>query len=277
MTNVTGPSGSKWKLTRVELSMISLINVMQTVVLLPRSNVEATYSHTYARRNDVAAIATQLRRMPNASMVAIFRTTLGSLSTDLKYRPHIAMEVLDHLRQTNDLYKDIPLVYSEEFLRQAAAQDEVDAPTINIDDENLDAVPFVQQATSPPPDIFLHEDSETTSLIDQIEEIVREQQVNNQAASNAQPHVIISDQNNAEFVDAQSDIHFDQKAFPLLYPCGTRGGPNNPYTRSEGGAQFKMNDDYIQLRLRQGYTRDFQTNNSWIFYHYSQKMKKRIG
>jgi hypothetical protein len=265
--------------------MISLINVIQNIVILPRSNTEGIHGHTYAVVNDMASIATQLPRMPDASTIAILRTSGVVNPHDLTFRPHVVKAVLESYMETNDLYRDVQPVYNDAFRQQAEAGMTVAAPAIIVEEADLEGLRFTQGETAPvgtptaaavdtstpaasTPDILLFQENGAASLMEQVVEIAHNQQG---------PPVLNRDQSNSTFVDARDDPLFEQKAFPMLYPCGSRGGPNNPHDTEQGNKTYPLDISYIRRRLNQGHTRTYQRCNTWIFYHYSCLMKLRMG
>jgi hypothetical protein len=161
------------------------------------------------------------------------------------------------------LYQAVKLVYDTAFESQAQANATISAPSFELPAGALDNMPFPSSDEPAPPDVFQEEEQEIGSLVEQVEALVRNEQESN---------IITGDQAPIEFVSPYNDPHFDQKAFPDLYPCGSRGGPNNIHDKV-----FLLDSTYVKLRMNQGLHRSFQRHSAWMFYHYFELMKKRIG
>jgi hypothetical protein len=132
------------------------------------------------------------------------------LPRDWTYRPAVVKQVLRHYTLTNDLYQEVKLVFDADFESQAQENATINAPSFELPVGALDSMPFPSSDEPAPPDVFHDEEPEVGSLIEQVEALVRNEQESN---------VITGDQTPFEFVSPHNDPHFDQKAFPDLYPC----------------------------------------------------------
>lgn len=105
-------------LRTVELSMISLYNSI-TRLRLNSKGMSYKYFHGYASTytivNDITTVASCLPQLPTIHSFAILKYSNDVCDKELKYRPGVVKRALTWLKANNHLYKDVPMVYPNEW------------------------------------------------------------------------------------------------------------------------------------------------------------------
>jgi hypothetical protein len=94
------------RLTRVELSMVCLVNCIYTLSMLKKGSHWGSTATVFSVLNDVNAIASQLPRLPTLRDIALIRSAVDSTSPrDFLYSPHNVIQALLWLEENNFLWE----------------------------------------------------------------------------------------------------------------------------------------------------------------------------
>jgi hypothetical protein len=94
------------RLTRVELSMVCLVNCIYTLSMLKKGSHWGSTATVFSVLNDVNAIASQLPRLPTLKDIALIRSAVDSTSPrDFLYSPHNVIQALLWLEENNFLWE----------------------------------------------------------------------------------------------------------------------------------------------------------------------------
>lgn len=266
-------------LTRVEVSMITIINVCVTVTMLQGGGHWGSQGTVFSVLNDVAEVAEFLPLNPTPAQHAVIRTESTVIPRDYVYNPHRVLLALRWLEHNNHLYAGntatsvlVAQGHLDESWSGAGKDEDMEPEHISAESSDLigieekdRAVPAGEDghAVNPgaPPssmtDVFLQGGQDYANNLQQFRAIV----------DRAVPPVVTVRQYGEYTRDYDVD-YFLGKAFPLLYPYG-RGCPNNNAVKFDG--------QYISHVLHLGGGRAFQQSPSFIFYSYSWFMKAKSG
>jgi hypothetical protein len=94
------------RLTRVELSMVCLVNCIYTLSMLKRGSHWGSTATVFSVLNDVNAIASHLPRIPSLGDIALIRSAVDSTSPrDFLYSPNNVIQALLWLENNNPLWE----------------------------------------------------------------------------------------------------------------------------------------------------------------------------
>jgi hypothetical protein len=94
------------RLTRVELSMVCLVNCIYTLSMLKRGSHWGSTATVFSVLNDVNAIASHLPRIPSLGDIALIRSAVDSTSPrDFLYSPNNVIQALLWLEDNNPLWE----------------------------------------------------------------------------------------------------------------------------------------------------------------------------
>jgi hypothetical protein len=259
-------------LSIVDLSLISLINVITHLAMLPRGVHYRSSATVFSVVNNVSDIAATVPRTEDVRLFCTIIKPDGAISPKtLQYNPLRVREALEWLHQHNDLYNGvvrIPLHW-----QKCGVADDCEVPHISANNEDYEGIGGEDKEApagddghpvnpgAPDSDmanVLLHtnEQQDTRQLLSAI------------ASPRAVPSVVMIRQN-GEYVADYLTEHFMQKAFPHLYPYG-RGGPGD-------SLEVTFDHAYIANMLLLGNCRSFQRCPRFIFYSYTWLMRKKVG
>jgi hypothetical protein len=263
-------------LNQTELSLISIINVVTRLVMLPHgSHWSSCTGTTFSVMNDVTDLSTELPRAIRLGQTTVIIRTEGTRSPKVHTcNPRKVLAALYWLEENNPYYKGIIKLPSTGLHVDApwadgGADENIELPHIDATSEDYDGLEDSAPAgadghavnpgapASAGTDVFLHKQQSCDAR----------QQMIAIAQHNAGPAVVV--------VRARGQCAYDYevegfmcKAFPELYPYG-KGGPG------EAGVVF--NGIYIRNMLLLGGGREFQQCTRFIFYSYTWVMRRQVG
>ncbi len=95
------------RLTRVELSMVCLVNCIYTLSMLKKGSHWGSTATVFSVLNDVNAIASHLPRILSLKDIALIRSAVDSTSPrDFLYSPHNVIQALLWLENNNFLWEN---------------------------------------------------------------------------------------------------------------------------------------------------------------------------
>jgi hypothetical protein len=259
-------------LSIVDLSLISLINVITHLAMLPRGVHYRSSATVFSVVNNVSEIAAVVPRTDDVRQFCMIIKPDGAVSPKtLQYNPYRVRTALEWLDLHNDLYNGV--VQIPKHWRKSGAADDLEVPHISANDEDYEGIggdgkeapagddghPVNPGAPdSDTANVLLHspDPQDTRQLLSAI------------ACPRAAPSVVMIRQN-GEYVADYSTGHFMQKAFPHLYPYG-RGGPGD-------SPDVTFDHAYIANMLLLGNCRSFQRCPRFVFYSYTWLMRKKVG
>lgn len=258
-------------LSLVELSLISLINVVTKVSLVSNLNY-ANGGTMFSIINDVSTLVQSLPQRPTIDDFAFIRAHGGdATSRKHRYSPWKVFRALKWLELNNPLYLGKIQIPEGDTIWEDETSDE-SLPFLQVGADVLDGIDELNipagrdgHAVNPgaPPsdstDVLLMPSTATADISDQVRSILT------QGNSQIPP---VFNRLTGETVAMHSTDFFIQKAFPHLYPYG-RGGPE------AGGVVFDA--AYIKMVLSYGLGREFQQFPTFLFYCYRWLMHKGAG
>lgn len=270
-------------LTKVEVSLVTIINVCATVSMLKEGGHWGTQGTVFSVLNDVAEVASFLPINPTPALHAIIRRGTTASPKDYRYNPHKVIQALRWLEMNNELYHNkTALVIMEngdadpDWMGDGRDED-LEPPHIDASDEDFEGIEDKDKedpagvdghAVNPGApdssmtDVFLQNQPSMQSHAHQLQSVI---------SGAALPVVTVRQY--GVFVSDYNVEYFLAKAFPVLFPYG-KGCPTG-LKESEQLEPFSTS--YISHVLHLGGDRSFQKNSTFIFYCYSSVMRQKIG
>eukprot|EP01034_Spumella_vulgaris_P022621 gene22621-28758_t len=263
------------RLTRVELSMVSLVNCIYTLTMLKRGCHWGSTATVFSVLNDVNAIAEHLPRMPSLGDIALIRSSTDSTSPrEFLYSPHNVIRALMWLEDNNFLWENkFKLPEGDEWAVDhagCASREGLEIEHIPADEEDFEGLDADLNGSSGPDghavnpnappsnmtDVLLTGSQENVDILRHVEKIVSKKRSVMTRAS-------------GDYVRDYETERFLQLSFVNLFPYG-RGGP-------EPNGSFKVSASYLRHLLCLGCQREFQQSPNFIFYAYSWQMKNKAS
>ena len=247
-------------LTRLELSMLSLVNCITTITLRPPKpknqpggignplSYWASVKHkgkskVFSVVNDAPELMRQLPRMPTRDSFAIFVNKNCKAPEDMTFRPERVRAAFEWLKQHNHLYREAEFHVDamdacvEDVSASAAAGESVRSPpVVEVDEDEAKEIDQVltsassadAEHTASDSDIFLQVEDNPLSRIDHLRTMITGSDdtacVNTNAA--VPTPQMVRQQTTPAFVHPQNHPYFYEKAYPALFPYGV-GGPGD--------------------------------------------------
>lgn len=262
-------------LNPVEISMLALINVLNTVTMLPQRCHWASRATAFSVMNDVADIAETL---PRKADYFVIRTETSVSPSQTRCNPRKILAAMAWLQVNNPLYKDklqLPLLPDgsvDPVWSNGGVNVNMELPHITAVPEDYEDIEGSDVAAAgedghpvnpgaPPSDttnVLLGGAPANQSHAQQIAAIV-----------GLKKRTAVMTRKRGVYVPDYETESFLAQAFPQLFPYG-RGCPD-----IVGGITFDAS--YIQYTLQLGRYRSFQRCSSYIFYAYTWWIKQKVG
>jgi hypothetical protein len=127
------------RLTRVELSMVCLVNCIYTLSMLKKGSHWGSTATVFSVLNDVNAIASHLPRLPTLKDIALIRSAVDSTSPrDFLYSPHNVIEALSWLEENNFLWEGKFKRPEGEEWADAGSRGTMEVECIDADEEDFE-------------------------------------------------------------------------------------------------------------------------------------------
>jgi hypothetical protein len=127
------------RLTRVELSMVCLVNCIYTLSMLKKGSHWGSTATVFSVLNDVNAIASHLPRIPSLKDIALIRSAVDSTSPrDFLYSPHNVIQALLWLENNNFLWENKFVRPEGSEWIDAGSRSTVEVECIIADDEDYE-------------------------------------------------------------------------------------------------------------------------------------------
>jgi len=153
----------------VEMSMISIYNPI-TRLKLNGKGMSYKYfhghAHTYNIVNDLTAVAAHLPWIPSLNTFAILKYSNDVCVKELRYRPSVVRRALTWLKKNNHLYKDVCIVYPDDWAAlNADAELEPESMVIDaVEEEEVRLANDIEQEEVTASDV--NEDNEQNECTD---------------------------------------------------------------------------------------------------------------
>jgi hypothetical protein len=267
------------ELNPTELSLITIINVVTRLIMLPRgSHWSSSTGTTFSVMNDVTDVSEELPVALDRGFTTVIIRTEGTRSPKMHTcNPRKVLSALYWLERNNPYYKGIvklPEVGepAHALWANGGVDENVEIPHIEATNEDYDGLE--ESALQQPAGADGHAvnpgapaSAATDMLLYSQQSLDARQQMVAIAQQNISPAVVM--------VRARGDYTYDHevegfmcKAFPELYPYG-KGGP--------GQAGVVFNGSYVRNMLLLGGGREFQQCTRFIFYSYTWVMRRQVG
>jgi len=241
----------------VEVSLISIINVIATTTMLPKGCHYGSKPTTFSVTNNLNEVVKSLPRFPNESSFAILKRSGDKSPKPLRYSPFRILRALQWLRINNREFADVDL--NDQWLdhdRNDVDQDddnELELPYIALDEDDFEGIEDDSNDPDKQPitELLLHSDDKDYDTADRVQRIL---QGNNRSPTLTRSYgIYVADYNTNNFL---------QKAFIRCYPFGL-GAP------VQGAGKSQITGPYLRHCLSIGTQRIFQFETSFVFYAYS--------
>eukprot|EP01034_Spumella_vulgaris_P023771 gene23771-30035_t len=178
------------RLTRVELSMVSIVNCIYTLSMLKKGSHWGSTATVFTVLNDVNAIAEHLPRLPSLQDTALIRSAVDSTSPrDFLYSPHNVTQALLWLEENNPLWEGKFKRPVGAIWANPASRETQEIECIFADDEDYEGLDPELNGSSgsdghavnpnaPPSnmtDVLLTGSQDTQDLLRQVERVVSKQ------------------------------------------------------------------------------------------------------
>lgn len=276
------------KLSLVDLSLISLINVVTKLAMLNQGCHYGSSATVFSVLNDVADLAEKLPRQAEiGSIVTIIRQETSRSPKSLRFNPKKVMDALTWLEENNDHYAgkvQLPIDRDGEVIiewRNGGTDAELEMPHIGAVAEDYEGIresdlelPAGDDGHAVNPGA---PSSSTTDVL-----LFNSQSVDtrNQLAAIAHPNsspLVVLVRHNGQYVPDYQTENFLEKAFPHLFPYGRGGGDTRDPKMFNVAKTVLFNGAYIQNMLLMGQARSFQQCPRFVFYAYTWTMRKKVG
>ena len=220
--------------------------------------------------NDVAHIAEQLPRRPDARLVTYLRRAGANPKNVVKFRPKIVVDALKWLVGHNLIYYDMWVaekVKYDLFDDDDADGVEVDV-TIELTEEEEEELFKISAEAQQPSSSSHSEESSIVLLYSDPDTVSKEADVTAKLGlktAQGEVRTELSD----EFVGPWEDTQYDAKTFPTIYPFGFGGLPGQGHGLSDAELE--------RLHLQRGGDRKHQQSMPYIFEKYTRRTRKAAG
>ena len=229
---------------------------------------------TFAVVNDVAHIAQQLPRRPEARLVTYLRRAGSNPKKAVKFRAKVVVDALKWQVGHNLIYYDMWVAGKVKYDLFDDDDDDDDGTGIEVDvtvelTEEEEGELFKVASSSQQPSSTSHSEEGSMVLLQSDPEAVsKEVDVSRKLGLDKAPGEVRTELSD-EYVAPWEDTQFDAKAFPTLHPFGLGGLP--------GQGHGLANAELERLHLQRGGDRKHQQSMPYVFEKYTRRTRKAAG